>query len=233
MTLPHNVTCLPWWRQPSFAMVLVLAISLALYPFADVAHWLHQLVQLLDIVAILMIVRVLRHSPVIFQSGWIISLPLMVAQIAFMVAPKSSSIALVLHALQVVFHGFAALALMSYVLRDYIITLDELFAIAAVYILLALMWASAYAVVLQLDASAIFINPSNNPKNYVSFADLVYYSMTTLTSTGYGEITPVSPAARALSLLQQWLGVMFVAIVIARLTSLYRPTEADGEAPRK
>jgi hypothetical protein len=228
MTLPIEVTCLPWWRQPSFAMVLVLAISLALYPFADVAHWLHQLVQLMDIVAVLMVVRVLRHSPVIFQSGWIISLPLMAAQIAFLIAPESGTVALVLHLLQVIFHGFAVLALMSYVLRDYVITLDELFALAAVYILLALMWASAYAVILQLDTSAIFINASNNPKGYVSFADLVYYSMTTLTSTGYGEITPVTPAARALSLLQQWLGVMFVAIVIARLTSLYRPSGSEN-----
>jgi len=63
----------------------------------------------MDIIAVLMVVRVLRHSPVIFQSGCIISLPL-AAQIAFMIALKSSAIALVMHALQVVFHGFAALA---------------------------------------------------------------------------------------------------------------------------
>jgi hypothetical protein len=208
-------------------MVLVLAISLALYPFADVTRGLHQLVQLMDIVAVLMVVRVVRHSAVVFQSCWVISLPLMAAQFAFMAAPDSGVIAISLHTLQVVFHGFAAVALMSYVLRDFVITLDELFAVAAVYVLLALMWASAYAVVLQLDTTSIFINPSNNPKGYVSFADLVYYSMTTLTSTGYGEITPVSPAARALSLLQQWLGVMFVAIVIARLTSWYRPDGSE------
>jgi len=51
--------------------------------------------------------------------------------------------------------------------------------------------------------------------------------MTTLASTGFGEVTPVSPAARALTLLPQWLGVIFVAIVIARLSSLYRPV-ANG-----
>jgi hypothetical protein len=227
VTLPNDVIALPWWRQPSFAMVLVLALSLALYPFADSARWLHQLVQLIDIVAVLMIVRTLRHSAVIFQSGWLIAIPLMALQAAFLFWPASSRVAAALHAVQIVFHGYAVLALMSYVLRDEIITLDELFAIAAVYVLMALVWASAYALVQQFDPSAIFINPSNNTKAYVSFADLVYYSMTTLSSTGYGEITPVSPAARALAMLQQWIGVMFVAIVIARLTSLYRPHRRD------
>jgi hypothetical protein len=82
VTLPNDVIALPWWRQPSFAMVLVLALSLALYPFADSARWLHQLVQLIDIVAVLMIVRTLRHSAVIFQSGWLIAIPLMALQAA-------------------------------------------------------------------------------------------------------------------------------------------------------
>ena len=48
----------------------------------------------------------------------------------------------------------------------------------------------------------------------------------TLTSTGYGEITPVSPAARALAMLQQIVGVLFVAILISRLTNLYRGRKA-------
>jgi hypothetical protein len=46
--------------------------------------------------------------------------------------------------------------------------------------------------------------------------------MTTLTSTGYGDITPLSPPARALAMLQQVTGVLFVAILIARLTTLGR-----------
>ena len=89
-----------------------------------------------------------------------------------------------------------------------------------------LLWASAYAIVIHYDANAIFINPSNNPDGTTGFGDLVYYSLTTLTSTGYGEITPVSPAARALAMLQQIVGVLFVAILISRLTNLYRAPKA-------
>jgi len=105
-------------------------------------------------------------------------------------------------ALQVFFHAYAVIALLGYILTDTVITLDELFAIGAVYVLLALLWASAYALLVHYWPEAIFINPTNNPDGSVSFADLVYFSMTTLTSVGYGEITPVMPAARALAMLQ-------------------------------
>jgi Ion channel len=63
----------------------------------------------------------------------------------------------------------------------------------------------------------------------------MYYSMTTLTSTGYGEITPVHPAARSLAMLQQWVGVMFVGILIARLAGLHqfrRIRQGSPAAPR-
>jgi hypothetical protein len=115
------------------------------------------------------------------------------------------------------------------VLRDDIVTMDEMFAIACTYGLIALLWASAYALVVHFDPAAIYINPTNTLDGVVSWSDLVYYSMTTLTSTGYGEITPVSPSARALAMLQQVLGVLFVAILIARLTGLHR---SSRPAPR-
>jgi hypothetical protein len=66
------------------------------------------------------------------------------------------------------------------------------------------------------------INEANDPDGRTTWADLVYYSMTTLTSTGYGDITPLSPPARGLAMLQQVTGVLFVAILIARLTTLGR-----------
>ena len=52
-------------------------------------------------------------------------------------------------------------------------------------------------------------------------SNLMYFSFTVLTSTGFGEITPASPLARALVVLEQVLGVMYVAFLIARLANMY------------
>jgi hypothetical protein len=213
-----------WWRLPSFWMLLTLAASIALYPFAEQARWLRQAAQLMDIAVVLMVVRLLRQHAVIWHSGWLISVPLVALQLAHLVS-TSPTLELAMLIAQVVFHLYAVIALLSYVLTDDVINLDEMLAIASTYALLSLLWASAYAIVVHFDPAAIFVNSTNNLNNRTDFSDLVYFSLTTLTSTGYGEITPVSPAARALSMLQQWFGVLFVAMLIARLTSLYKSSK--------
>jgi hypothetical protein len=233
MILSDEFNRRPWWQQPSVSMVLSLGLSVAIYPFADETRWLRQLAQLIDVAVVLMVVRLLRAQPALWSSGWVIALPTVALQLLHLLFPTTDLELLMLSA-QVVFHGYAVIALLSYVLRDEVITLDEMFAIAGIYVLLALLWASAYALVLHFDANAVMIDPLKNTKGMISYADLVYFSMTTLTSTGYGDITPVSPAARALVMLQQWIGVMFVAILIARLTGLYgRPlTRGNDRRPR-
>jgi hypothetical protein len=49
----------------------------------------------------------------------------------------------------------------------------------------------------------------------------MYFSFTVLTSTGFGEITPVTRMARALIVVEQVMGVMYVAFLVARLANLY------------
>lgn len=221
MTLPKLFHDHSWWRQPSATMSFALALSIVIYPFADETRGLRTLAQLLDVAVVLMVVRLIRAQAVMWRSGWVIAIPTIALQLWHLAQP-TVGVELSMLIAQVVFHGYAALALLAYVLLDDEITLDELFAIAGIYMLLGLLWASAYAIVILFDPGAIFINPTNNPDGVTGFGDLVYYSLTTLTSTGYGEITPVSPAARALAMLQQIVGVLFVAILISRLTNLYR-----------
>ena len=221
MTPKPHLPVQHWWQQPSAAMLAVLLLSLVIYPYADESRSLRVFAQALDVTVVLMVVRLIRAQVVWLRSGWVIAIPTVLLQLWHLALPESG-IELALLVSQVVFHGYAAAVLLGYVLLDDTITLDELFAIAGVYVLLALFWASAYAIVIHYDPGAIYINEVNNLDGRVGFADLVYYSITTITSTGYGEITPVSPAARALAMLQQVTGGLFVAIRIARLTGMYR-----------
>jgi hypothetical protein len=220
MTLPTEIRERAWYFQPSFTLLIALALTLVIYPFADQTKALRAVAHLVDVCMVLMVVRLLRQ-PNMLRSGWVIGIPTIGFQLAYLAWP-GGWVEVVMLIMQIVFHSYAVVALLEYVLRDDHITLDELFAIMAIYVLMALAWASAYALVVYFDPNAIFINSTNNLKTYVSFADLVYYSMVTLTSTGYGEITPVSPAARALAMLQQWASIMYVAILVARVTTLYR-----------
>jgi hypothetical protein len=86
----------------------------------------------------------------------------------------------------------------------------------AVYLLLGLMWASAYALLYQLhpDAFAGALGAALIPQTWI------YYSFVTLTTVGYGDITPVHPVARSLAIAEALTGQLYLAITLAHLVAL-------------
>jgi voltage-gated potassium channel Kch len=60
-------------------------------------------------------------------------------------------------------------------------------------------------------------------------AALLYFSLITLTTVGYGDIVPVTPAARVFAALEGAAGVLYIAIAVARLIAAYQ-TAASGSA---
>jgi voltage-gated potassium channel Kch len=55
----------------------------------------------------------------------------------------------------------------------------------------------------------------------------IYFSFITLSTVGYGDITPLSRAARWLAAIEAMTGLLYVAVLIARLVSLYSNAKAD------
>ena len=86
----------------------------------------------------------------------------------------------------------------------------------SVYLLLGLSWASAYALLYQLhpDAFAGALGETLIPQTWI------YYSFVTLTTTGYGDISPVHPVARSLSIAESLTGQLYLAITLAHLVAL-------------
>ena len=66
------------------------------------------------------------------------------------------------------------------------------------------------------------------------YADALYLSITVLTSTGFGDVTPLARPARGVCMIEQIAGALFVAILIARLAGVYPPRESyiDDKAAR-
>jgi len=92
------------------------------------------------------------------------------------------------------------------------------------YFLLGILWTDLYAIVKTVD---IRIHP-NGPAPFVSttaseitLGDLLYFSYTTLTTTGFGDIIPRAPMVRMLAVMEAIVGVFYNTIVIARFVGLY------------
>jgi voltage-gated potassium channel Kch len=116
---------------------------------------------------------------------------------------------------------FTTLVILSFIIKSDRVTEDTLYGAVSVYILIALSWAAIYGAIEAGHPGSFFVDQSHNPDGVLAFADFVYYSVVTLTTLGYGEMAPVTDQARSMAIIESMIGVMYTAILISRLVSLY------------
>ena len=118
----------------------------------------------------------------------------------------------------IVFHGTMILVMLRYIFTAVSVTVDVLYAAAAVYFLLSFLFVPIYGMLETAHPGSFVDNTLNTPVHWQQF---VYYSLVTLSTAGYGDILPVDPWARMLAAFEATTGVLYVAILMARLVSLY------------
>jgi Ion channel len=164
-----------------------------------------------------------------------ISIALAVAALGLQVAWLSThrtTLEIIFVAMFAAFCLYTALVILRHVLAPGPVYAETVHAALSIYILLALFWAGAYALVeINLPGAFSLGAPSPNAQVQLEgaylFADMLHLSIATLTSTGYGDITPVAPFARSLCQLEQLVGVFYIAVLISRLLGLYQSPDRE------
>jgi hypothetical protein len=118
----------------------------------------------------------------------------------------------------------------GHVLKHGTMTADKLHGAVCCYILLGFGWSRLYLLVERLSPGSLVVSETHNTGGVPSANDLLYMSITTLTTTGYGDVIAVTSAAQSLAILEQIVGVFFVAILIARLAGVYPPEPGQRSA---
>ena len=94
------------------------------------------------------------------------------------------------------------------------------------YVIIAISFSQLYWILNEL-----VVNSFNQKVTEAQSAEFLYFSMITLTSVGYGGIVPVNPFVRLIAALESMTGIFYVAIVVARLVSAYRPPQERADTP--
>jgi hypothetical protein len=97
---------------------------------------------------------------------------------------------------------------------------DALCAAFAAYLLLGLAWALSYDII-ELQWPGSYSVPAATP-NESRWGHFLYFSMTTLTTLGYGDTIPLRPLAGIWATLEAVVGVLYTTVLVARLVSLLR-----------
>jgi hypothetical protein len=135
--------------------------------------------------------------------------------------------ALLLHAL--VYFSVIVL-LLRYVFGPEVIDADRLWGAAAAYLLIGVLWCFVYALI-ELEKAQTFLVRGTAEK--LELTELLYFSFSTLTTIGFGDIVPITRGAQVAAILEGIVGTLFLAILIAKLVGVYPPPNQQPSAAEK
>lgn len=216
-------------RERYLYLLAALALMFLAYPVAvetGTVRWFR-----LAFASLLVIVAwaVSGRRPRVLATALALGLPALAAQIAAVVM-DSRVVLLFAASCALLFLAYVTLVLFASVLRPGRVTRDRIAGAICVYLLIGLAWAMAYTA-LAVARPEAFSAPRELLQGLGSGSEygFVYFSFVTLTTLGYGDITPASPVSHTLAWMEAVVGQLFLAILIARLVGLHI---AHGEGDR-
>lgn len=135
-----------------------------------------------------------------------------------------------------IFMLFVVVHMIDFILRAPRVNMEVLCAGIAGYLLLGLIWAYAFMIIGGQSPDAFIFSNTRDANPAMDQSSASYFSFMTLTTTGYGDITPVSNMARMLAVMESVTGTFYVTVLIARLVAMYsrqtgRPDESGSDTP--
>ncbi len=124
------------------------------------------------------------------------------------------------------FLALVCIGLFNYIGRPGPITSGLLYVSVSIYFLLGLCWFSLYNVINKVQPGSFAVNGTPLQAG-VHPSILLYFSLATLTTLGYGDIVALTPVARMFAALEATVGVLYIAITVARLVSAYQKTPSE------
>jgi hypothetical protein len=203
-------------RHPSAWLLAVQLLGVLLYPAMEQTPAGRALFGMFGMAVLGLAVWVVRRSPLGIWLALTLAIPAVVFSIAGVLLERYSLIA-VAQAFECLLYFYTSCSLIAYMLQDHKVSRDELFAAGATFTLLAWAFAFAYSVCQHLYPGS-FVATSEG--DFRSWVELLYLSFSLLSGVGLSDVVPVHPQARALVMLEQFAGVMYVALVVSRLVGL-------------
>ena len=128
--------------------------------------------------------------------------------------------------LLLVFYLLLSAMILMHIARSHRVSMDSVMGAACVYLVMGFIWAKLFILVEWFQPGSFNLSPlisEGSGRAHLATPEagqLTYLSFITLTTVGYGDLTPIKPAARMLAMLEGLAGQLYVAIMIARLVAL-------------
>ncbi len=213
------------YREGRYLFLLVsLLLLFFFYPFFDRLHFAPVILGGLFLAILLSSVAAVSSERRSVATAAVLAVIAFGSFIARQLTDNTTLAALTIGAFGL-FFLLIAIVVLRHIMRVREVTTDTILGAICAYLLLGMVWTMIYALIetflpgsfLRGGASIAGFGDSRNP----AISTFIYYSFVTLTTLGYGDITPNSSPAAALSSLEAVAGQLYLAILIARFVGLH------------
>ena len=214
-------TCLPFTRwcfkRRFLALLLLILAMLIIVPLADEFVRLRMLMDIFWSAIFIAVIYAVSQKKHHILVGVLLALP-MLGSIWSRYFVQYSALEAVGGICGAVFFIFAIIQILIFVYTQKEVTRDLIVGAAIVYLLMALAWAFIYGAVESLHPGSFSIPEI---QGITTSRHFLYYSFVTITTLGYGDITPVTSLARSLCILQAVIGQLYLVVQVAWLVGVH------------
>jgi len=207
----------PWYVGPYFILSAILMVVTIAFPLIGTvldAYLIKVTLSLLLFGALYAVVGDRR----IFRILGVLLVPLLVGNWLF--DPAEHTIwAKATATITMLFLLTTTIAILASIIMARRVTADVIFGAVAVYMLVGVIVAILFQLLHDIEPGSVISNL--NTVGHDTFPQFLYFSFITLTSVGYGDFAPVSPAARTLATTTGIFGQLYIAILIAKFVGIY------------
>ncbi len=118
----------------------------------------------------------------------------------------------------VIFFGFAIVIIVNYIRRQSDVTTEIIFAAVVVYLLMAMLWADLYRLLETFNPGSFEMPGGQIQNDRILF---LYFSLVTITTLGYGDMTPVTDQAAGLASVEAITGQIYLVVLVAWLVGMH------------
>lgn len=216
-------------HPPATELLVVLLLFIVVTPFLEIIPYGELVQAVILTLALLFAVFVVAESRRMLVVAAIMVTPAFLGKWINYVRPDIMPAEVFLTA-ALVFVAFVVFSLFRFILRAARVDIQVLSAAVSNYLLMGLLWMFTYILLAELLPGSFAVRGEPVFDRSMDGFNALYFSLVTLCTVGYGDITPLSRPARMLSVLEATAGIFYVAIVIARLVAVYS-TEGAHVAP--
>jgi Ion channel len=211
-----------------FVLFLLLLGTLILYPYAESSHFGYYAFRIIGSAATLISVYAAKIHRVLLVIAILLAIPTLFQRI-LLHGTGFTSVSVFRVVLSFVFDILIVVVIFHHVFAKDRIHSETIFGALCIYLLVGFSFAGLYGMVADFQPHAFLLDPATNLHTTPNRFDFIYYSFATMTSLGAAGITPVSPEVRSITILEAILGVLYLAVLIARLMSAYRSNPSSGD----